>query len=373
MELRLADEARFLTQAGHQSLLALSRFPDRDPWLNQLLIDNPAFSRFEFDPPPFFEEWSWRRSNLALARLFWPQRLRRTRIDLAHIFYAWTHEGGSRVWLCHKAGISCVLSIHNAFPTERLTPWHARLTRESFASVRGLYAVSESALQHFLSTYGSFLRDDAVVRTIPNFVDVSRFVPSLIVRQETRFALDIPQDAKVIGSVGRIDLQKQPFYILEVFDRLWIERQDIFLVFCGQGPLENPLRMDVARKPWANHVRFLGFRQDVERVFPALDVHLLLSKQEGFGISTVEAMACGVSVVATDVPGSRDILTGLDAGFLVPFGDHEAAATKVAVFLDSPNQSALAATVGRQTAVAQYAKEIWEQRLGLFYQETMYS
>lgn len=373
MELRLADEARFLTQAGHQSVLALSRFPDRDPWLNQLMIDNPAFSRLEFDPPPFFEEWSWRRRNLALARIFWPPRLRRTRIDLAHIAYAWTHDGGSRVWLCHKAGISSVLSIHNAFPTECLTPWHARLTRGSFASVRGLYGVSESALQHFLSTYGGFLRDDAVVRVIPNFVDISRFVPSLSVRQETRFALDIPQDAKVIGSVGRIDVQKQPFHILEVFDRLWVGRQNIFLIFCGQGPLESQLRTEVARKPWANQVRFLGFRQDVERVFPALDVHLLLSKQEGFGISTVEAMACGVSVVATDVPGSRDILTGLDAGFLVPFGDRQAAATKVAMLLDSPNQSVLAATVGRQTAVTQYAKEIWEQRLGQFYQETMHS
>ena len=134
MELRLADEARFLTQAGHQCLLALSRFPDRDPWLNQLLIDNPALFRFEFDPPPFFEEWPRRRCNLALARLLWPRRLHRAQFDLAHIFYAWTHEGGSRVWLCHNAGIPCVLSVHNAFPTERLTSWHARLTHESFAS-----------------------------------------------------------------------------------------------------------------------------------------------------------------------------------------------------------------------------------------------
>lgn len=371
MELRLADEARFLTEVGHQSLLALSPFPDRDPWLHQLLIDHPAFSCFEFAPPPFFEEWAWRRRNLILAQLFWPRRLRRARIDLAHVFYAWTQEGGSRVWLCHQAGIPCVLSIHNAFPPVQLTPWHERLTRESFASVRGLYAVSQSALDHFLAIYGNYLRSDTMVRAIPNFVDVNRFVPSPMLRQETRQALNIPLDAKVIGSVGRMDIQKEPFHVLAVFDRLWTKRQNLYLLFCGHGPLELQIRTQIAQKPWSNQVRLLGFRSDVERIFPALDVHLLLSKQEGFGISTVEAMACGVPVVATDVPGSRDILSKSQAGYLAPYADIDAITVFVTTFLDSPNLGLASGEAGRRMAVNQYSKAIWTQRLTSFYQQVL--
>jgi glycosyltransferase involved in cell wall biosynthesis len=372
MELRLADEAQFLTQRGQQPLLALSPFPDRNPWLEKLMVDHPTFSRFEFDPPPFFEEWEWRRRNLTLARTLWPQRLRRAKFDLAHIFYAWTFEGGSRLWLCHKAGVPCVLSVHNAFPTEQLLPWHERLTKESFASVRGLYGVSRSALDHFISTYGRYIRDDTVVRVIPNFVDVSRFIPSTAIRLETRSELSIPDNAKVLGSIGRIDIQKQPFQVLQVFDRLWAHRHDIYLVFCGQGPLEPRVRAEVAGKPWADRVRFLGFRKDVERVFPALDVHVLLSKQEGFGISTVEAMACGVPVVATDVPGSRDILTGTDAGELVPYGDLEAAAHVInKLFTSSPDMLSVSGQVSRRFAVEEYSKENWARRLESFYHETM--
>lgn len=371
MELRLADEARFLAQGGQSPLLAVSPFPDRNAWLEKLLADNPGFSRFEFNPPPFFEEWAWRRGNHILARMLWPQRLMQAKFDLAHVFYAWTFEGGSRLWLCHKAGVPCVLSVHNAFPTAQLLPWHERLTNESFASVRGLYGVSQSALDHFVSTYGRYIRENTVVQVIPNFVDISRFIPSAAIRRKTRCELSIPDDAKVVGSVGRIDTQKQPFQVLQVFDRLWASRQDIYLVFCGQGPLEQGVQAEVAGKPWAGRVRFLGFRSDVERVFPALDVHMLFSKQEGFGISTVEAMACGVPVVATDVPGSRDILTGTEAGRLIPYGDIDAAARTVALFLDSPDMQSFSAEVSRRFAVKNYSREKWAQRLESFYEKTL--
>lgn len=367
MELRLADEARFLAKKGQVALLALSPFPDRNAWLNRLLADNPGFLRFEFDPPPFFEEWAWRRRNLALAGMVWPGRLRRAKFDLAHIFYAWTFEGGSRLWLCHKAGIPCVLSIHNAFPTEHLLPWHERLTSESFASVRGLYGVSQSALEHFMATYGKYIRDNTVVMTVPNFVDVARFVPSSVIRRKTRLELGIPEDAKIIGSVGRVDVQKQPFHVLATFDQLWAARQDIYLVFCGQGPLMERVKAEAARKPWGDRVRFLGFRNDTEKVFPALDVHLLLSKQEGFGISTIEAMACGVPVVATNVAGTRDILVGTEAGRLVPFGEIDTIARAVSFFLASPSIRPFSAENSRQLVVKNYSKEKWIERLEDFY------
>ncbi len=371
MEMRLADEARFLASKGCKCLLAPSKFPNRDQWLEDLLQESELLFKEEFNPPPFFEQWKFRRTNLSLARFYWVARLKAMHADLAHVFYAWTQEGGTRVWLCHKAGIPVVLSIHNAFPAVTFTSWHDTLTRQSFSSVKGLYAVSESAMEHFLSIYEKYLRKDAVIRVIPNFVDVRRFVPSTTARFEERNKYGIPNTAKVIGSIGRIDTQKRPYELLDLFDRLCSKRSDVYLVFCGRGPLEASVREETLHRPWADRVRFLGFRKDVERVFPMLDVHVLLSKQEGFGIATAEAMSCGVPVVVSDVPGSRDVVGDSHSGTLVPFGRLEETMIAIERFLDSPLLTQVAAEQGRLRATAHFSREIWTARLTEFYDSVM--
>ncbi|ANQ86420.1 glycosyltransferase [Azoarcus olearius] len=366
----MADEARFLADYGHHCILAPSRFPDRHPWLDDLSNENPLFSTFDFNPPPFFEQWQWRRANHLLSRTFWLPRLRRLKADFAHVFYAWTQQGGSRVWLCHRLGIPTVLSIHNAFPPAAFSPWHADLMRDAFQSVRGLYAVSSSALDHFLSTYGEFIRDNTVVSVVPNFVDIKRFVPDPTARAALRFKLSIPQTALVVGAVGRLDVQKQPLQVLEVFARLQRLYPEAYLILCGRGPLEAKVRAEVSRCAWADRIRILGFRPDVENVFQALDVHLLLSRQEGFGIASAEAMACGIPVVATDVAGSRDVVVG-ECGMLVPFGDTEAASTAVATYFADSVRARVAGAAGRARAEQCYSRAVWRRNLESFYQATM--
>lgn len=368
MEMRLADEARFLAERGSQCLLAPSRFPGSDAWLEGLLAENPAFATSEVNPPPFFEQWRWRHLNFLRARALWPARLRRLDADLAHVFYAWTYDGGTRAWLCHAAGIPMVLSVHNSFPQSELSAFHRQRMTEAFSSIKGLYAVSASALDHFLTTYGSFVRDDTLATVVPNFVDVHRFTPNAAFRQELRATLGIPDGALVIGSVGRLDTQKEPFHVLAMFEQLAAERDDIFLVFCGHGPLEAEVARQAALSPARERIRFLGFRRDVERVFPALDVHVLLSKQEGFGISTAEAMACGVPVVVTDVPGTRDVLENSGAGHSVSYGAPADAAAALRHLLAADDQRRHMGEAGRRHATSQFAKEVWKEKLDDFYQ-----
>lgn len=371
MELRLADEARLLSDIGYDCLLAPSKFPGRTPWIESLLKERSEFKVFEYNPPPFFEQWAWRKTNLALAHALWLPRLKRAKIDIAHVFYAWTQEGGSRLWLCHKARIPAILSIHNAFPKTELSSWHAKITEDSFSSVRGLYAVSQSALDNFMAIYGNYVRDNTAVAVIPNFVDTHRFTPSDSIREKGRNALGIPKWGMVIGSIGRIDTQKQPLSILNVFDNIWTRRKDVYLLFCGQGPLESKVRKLVESKPWADRVHFLGFRTDTENVFPMLDVHLLISKQEGFGITTAEAMACGVPVVATDVPGSRDVIGKSSGGSLVPFGNIELISSAVERFIESPELRSIASKQGRRRVDDFFSKEIWKEKITRFYNTTL--
>ena len=102
-------------------------------------------------------------------------------------------------------------------------------------------------------------------------------------------------------------------------------------------------------------------------VYPALDLHVLLSKREGFGISTVEAMSCAVAVVGTDVPGTRDILAGTEAGVLVPpLNEKHTADTIIGLLQDDERRSAMG-YAGRKLAMAKYSKERWTDSVGRFY------
>ena len=242
---------------------------------------------------------------------------------------------------------------------------------EAFRSLRGIYGVSESALSHFEAIYGEFFPRRAIVRTIHNFVDTDRFVPSEDRRMAVRRELGIPEDALVVGSIGRIDEQKEPQVVARVFARCLDVFPQAWLVFAGQGPLRPALEREIASLGIGGRTLFTGFRSDTERLYPALDVHLLLSRQEGFGITTAEAMACRVPVVATDVPGTCDVLAGTDAGLLVRYGAEEAAAIALQRLLGSSELRSAMGRAGRSAALARFSKSRWESEIARFYHDVL--
>jgi glycosyltransferase involved in cell wall biosynthesis len=369
MELRLADEARYLKARGLRPTLAPSAFPGRDPWLQRLQAE--GLDSTDFDPPPFFEEWRHRHLRRLWARAHHVPRLRRMAPDLVHVAYAWTHTGGSRLWVAARAGIPSVISVHNTFPHAPLNPWATRLMQQAFQTVRGIYGVSQSALAAFQANYGRFIAPSAVQAVVHNFVDTQRFTPSPERRQATRAELAIPADALVVGSVGRVDEQKEPLTVLRSFHAVSQVVPDAYLVFVGSGPLEAELDAEIARLGLTERVRRRPFTSTPEHIFPALDVHVLLSRQEGFGISTVEAMACGVAVICSDVPGSRDVVQTAGVGRLVPYRDVDATAAALIELLRDPAQRAAQGHAGWQAAQHHFSRDVWQGRLDAFYDQAM--
>jgi glycosyltransferase involved in cell wall biosynthesis len=106
----------------------------------------------------------------------------------------------------------------------------------------------------------------------------------------------------------------------------------------------------------------------VENLIPAFDVVLQLSSVEGFGTSTVEAMACGVPVVGSEVPGTRDILSSRKGGILVPFGDEQAAADACALIIEDSAVRGRMVEEAREEAVRHYGEPVWEQKILTFYE-----
>ena len=365
MELRMAQEARLLGQSGYDSVLALRRFPGFAPWVQGLRAQRLQVRVYE--PPLFLEHWAWRRWNWLRARVTGAWRLRRLRPDLVHVAFCWTSYGASILWLARQCRLPAVISVHNAFPLEPFSAWQRPRLQEAFRAVKGVYAVSPSAMRHFLDLYRDMLAPDTRLAVIPNGVDTDTFIVSAERRVLARKQLGLPPDALVLGSVARLSAQKRPQALLALFARLSTQFPQLYLVLVGTGPLEAMLRLQAQQTGLQDRVVFAGFQQGIELLMPAFDLHLLLSKNEGFGIATIEAMACGVPAVGTDVPGTRDILHDSEGGLLLPLGDEAAACAAVAQLLTDAPRRARMGRLAREETVQRYSMPRLERQLRAFY------
>jgi glycosyltransferase involved in cell wall biosynthesis len=151
------------------------------------------------------------------------------------------------------------------------------------------------------------------VRVIVNGVPISE--RSLVDRSELREALGLPRNAIVVGSVGRLEPVKNYRLALETFARVRTGPDaPVFLVLAGDGSERLMLELTARQLGIADRVRFLGWRDDVERLYQALDVFVLTSRSEGMSVSLLEAMAIGLCPVVTDVGGNREVMgEALDA------------------------------------------------------------
>lgn len=365
MELRMAQEAQFLRAVGFDGMLGIRPFPRSDVWADELRQRRlPVMC---FAPPPVLEQWRWRRLNKMRALFGSVRALRRFKADLVHVAFCWNTYGATALWLAGRCGLPAVISVHNTFPPCEFGRWHQPLLREAFAAVRGIYGATESALQHFLALYRPYLRQDIRLAVIPNCVDTARFRPSAALRATTRGNWGIPADALVIGAVARLSAQKRPEALVTLLQALRTDFPTLYLVLAGTGPLESEIRKLATTLGMERFVIFTGYQERIEQIMPALDVHLLLSHREGFGIATIEALACGVPAVASAVPGNTDVLSGCAGGMLVPLDDDDRVVQAVAGLLADPARRARMGEQGREDAIQRFSTARVQSMVQQFY------
>ena len=142
--------------------------------------------------------------------------------------------------------------------------------------------------------------DTDEVSVIRNGIDLKRFSNPDKTGEQKREELNIPQSAWVIGQVGRFAYQKNPEFTLKVFRELLKKREDSYLLLIGRGPMENELKNLIREYGIEDHVRMLISRIDIPELLKAMDVFILPSRFEGFGIVLVEAQAAGLPCVVSD-------------------------------------------------------------------------
>lgn len=186
---------------------------------------------------------------------------------------------------------------------------------------------------------------EAQHRVIPLGFDLDRFAAiGPAERTAARSALQIPRDAPVVSTVGRLTAVKNHQLFLETARLVARRHPSAIFLIAGDGELRQPLT-DAARSlGLVPHVRFLGWRRDLAGIYAASDVFLLTSRNEGTPVALIESMASGCAGVATDVGGVRDVIESPDMGRVVSNGPSDLAAA----VLELVDDCALRARVGQQ-------------------------
>lgn len=209
-----------------------------------------------------------------------------------------------------------------------------------------------------------------IIRMHP-WVDVVRFQPAD--RHAARATLALPTEAPLIGMVAQFVPWKRHDLFLDALDLLADRPWHAVLAgadFGRDDAYARTLRERIARPPFAGRVSLLPWQEDPVALYSALDMCVLPSRDEPFGRAVIEAMACGVPVVAADEGGPREIIVHGETGLLVP-AQPGPLAQALRLLLDDPKLRVQYGHTGRERAVSHFSGEIERQRLGGIYEELL--
>ncbi len=200
--------------------------------------------------------------------------------------------------------------------------WYRLLVARRFRSLwpHAVVCVSNAVREPLTRRYG--FRPERLV-TIHNGVAVAKFQADASVRARTRRGWGIPSGALVFGTVGRLHSRKGVAQTVELFHQLTrsLPGRDMWLVLAGDGPARGELEKQVQEKGLSARVLFTGYTDRAQDVYPAIDVFLMTSLNEGLPLALVEAMACGCCPIAMGCSGVPEVITDDTLGWLVPPGD----------------------------------------------------
>jgi len=286
--------------------------------------------------------------------------LRRLRPDIVHT-RNWGGMDG--VVAARLAGLRNV--VHGEHGWDVFDPFGLKLSRRYARRllsrwVREYTCVSKE-MEAWLRTRIKLGRHKKVTQ-IYNGIDIERFCPGDggAVRKE----LGISADTFVAGTVSRLDPIKDHDTLIEAFRRFHRQVSDSLLLIVGDGP-----RMAELKAQAKDGVVFLGERHDVPDLLRAMDVFVLPSKNEGISNTILEAMATGLSVIATKVGGNPELVVDGVTGTLVPPGDVEALVAAIRSYADDMELRRRAGLEGRCIAEERFSipamvsayEEVWSR------------
>ncbi len=211
-----------------------------------------------------------------------------------------------------------------------------------------------TAVSQHLKAATAALCDDCDIEVIYNFVDTERYQPSPCPETRAHFA---DEGDKILIHVSNFRPVKRPLDVIRTFAAVAAE-MPARLLLVGEGP-ELPAAEALAEELGVrDRVHALGQRAEIERVLPCADLFLLPSETESFGLAALEAMACGVPALASDVGGLPEVIEHGVSGVLCPLGDTATMATRALDLLHDAEAYEKMSQAARTRAVERFDRSL---------------
>lgn len=236
----------------------------------------------------------------------------------------------------------------------------------AFRSCQGVIIATKTEIDRVRQRYHL---SDAKIARIFNPIDISDWQQRD--RISARNSLNIPHTARVVVWHGRVEIERKGLdVLLDAWEKVCCDRpgQELRLLLVGTGSDATKLHQRLETKPlpgvtWLDE--FVNSRERIQQYLSSADLYVMASRQEGFPVAPIEAMACGLPVVATDAPGIPDILEQgeMSGGLVVPRENITALADAIKKVLDNPDWSEELGKRARLRVEQQFASEAVGQQL----------
>ncbi len=225
-------------------------------------------------------------------------------------------------------------------------------------------AVSESTRRFLVAHEGM---TEARTTTLHNGIDLAIFQPRPEQRAAARKKWALPEEAFVVGGIGRLTYQKNFALFLEVAADVVARHSQACFVIVGTGDDDAALRAQAAALGLGERVRFLGYVGDMTALYPALDMLLLTSRYEGLPITILEAMAVGLPIVASRLDGVEEVLADGDDCALVAPDDRAGFAARIGEMIAQPALAQRYATAALAKVRARFSAEAMTRAVEAIY------
>ncbi len=272
----------------------------------------------------------------------------RLKIDLVHIHDSHSHTF-SYISTYLRNKVPFVLSRRVDFPVQK-TYWSRK--KYNHSSIKKIISVSK----HVQQVLAPAISDKSKLQVIHSGIDTERF--AFDKSQTLRKQYNLPKSVKIIANIAAIAPHKDYFTFVDTATLLTQSENKLkFFVIGADGGEEAAIKNYVLQKGLKKHFIFTGFLKNIPALLPDIDLLLITSKEEGLGTSILDALACGVPVVATTAGGIPEIINHEKNGLLAPVKDAAALAQSVKRLLNDKTLRNQLSKAGKVTA-SKFSKTI---------------
>ncbi|MDQ2666236.1 MAG: N-acetyl-alpha-D-glucosaminyl L-malate synthase BshA [Gemmatimonadota bacterium] len=349
-----------LAQRGHEIHFITYQQPFRLPsFLPRIFFHEVDVGRYPlFEYPPYDLALAVRMHEVVLAH----------KLDLLHVHYAIPHA--TSAWIARemltntRPDIKVLTTLHGTDITivGQDPSFHA-ITKFSIEKSNGLTAVSDYLRAETLAAFGCA---GCRIEVIPNFVDPDVYDRT---RYTPQFG-DIAAGRKVLMHISNFRPVKHVREVVQIYARIAAEIPSV-LVMVGDGPDRVLAEQEARDLGVADSVFFLGKLDSVAPLLASADLFLLPTRSESFGLSALEALACGVPVIGANAGGLPEVVRDGETGFLCEPRDVDGMARAgIAILGDAPRWQAMS-TRAAADARARFALEAVVAQYESFYERAL--